>query len=72
MTIMTNNTATAIRRILHNGKIDCSTLRRVARVWGVLQWEDTNDRGNVPESFGVHNTKEQLPVPPGWVGVVLE
>ncbi len=66
------NTATAIRRILPNGQEDCSTLRRVARVYGVLQWEDTNDRGNVPESFGVHNTVEQLPVPDGWMRVEFE
>ena len=69
---MTTNTATAIRRILPNGQTDCSTLRRVARVYGVLQWEDTNEHGNVPETFGWHNTREMLPVPEGWVGVELE
>lgn len=66
------NTATAIRRILPNGQADCSTLRRVARVWGVLQWEDTNDLGNVPQAYGVHNTREKLPVPDGWVTVELQ
>ena len=65
------NTATAIRRILPNGQADCSTLRRVARVLGVLQWEDTNERGNVPERFGVHNTMDLLPVPDGWMRVEL-
>ena len=63
-----DNTATAIRRLSPNG-VDCTTLRRVARVWGVLQWEDTNDQGNVPETFGVRNTRERLPVPEGWVRV---
>ena len=66
------NTATAIRRILPNGNADCSILRRVALVLGVLQWEDTNERGNVPESFGVHNTMEFLPVPDGWMRVEFE
>lgn len=65
------NTATAIRRILPNGQADCSTLRRVARVYGVLQLEDTNERGNVPERFGGHNTMDLLPVPDGWMGVEL-
>ena len=66
------NTATAIRRILPNGNADCSTMRRVARVYGVLQWEDTNKYGNVPERFGVHNTSEFLPVPDGWTRVEFE
>ena len=70
--IMNNNTATAIRRILPNGQADCSTLRRVARVWGALQWEDTNELGNVPERFGVHNTREFMPVPDGWMRVEFE
>lgn len=68
----TMTTATSIRRILPNGKADCSTLRRVARVYGVLQWEDTNELGNVQERFGVHNTREFLPVPDGWMRVELE
>ncbi len=63
--------ATAIRRRLSDGSADCSILRRVALVWGVLRWEDTNERGNVPEAFGVRNTRELLPVPEGWVGVEL-
>ncbi len=66
------NTATAIRRILPNGDADCSTLRRVALVWGVLQGEDTNDLGNVPQAYGVYNTREKLPVPDGWVKVELQ
>ena len=61
-----------LRRILPNGSADRSILRRVARVFGVLQWEDTNERGNVPESFGMHNTVEQLPVPDGWMMVEFE
>ncbi len=65
------NTTTAIRRILPNGNADCSTLRRVARVWGVLQWEDANESGNVAETFGVRNTREMLPVPDGWTAVDL-
>lgn len=62
-------TSNACRKVLPDGSADSRTLRRVARVWGVLQWEDTNDRGNIPESFGVRNTKEVLPVPTGWVAV---
>ena len=63
------NTATAIRRVLPNGEANPATLKRVARVYGILQWEDANNRGNVPETFGVRNTRERLPVPDGWIGV---
>lgn len=61
-------TAHTIRQLKADGTANTNTLQRVALVWGVLQWTDTNHRGNC-DGFGVKNTRDRLPVPVGWVAV---
>jgi hypothetical protein len=57
-----------IRRVMEDGSLDTSTLRRACLVWGEASWEDAPN-GNVPQSFGVRHSPEPLEVPEGWAAV---